>query len=280
MSVTHPILMGQVVIDSTNKAIRVTENSVTETLNVAEGTYYVDPNASDADDLLAAVATALATHSEANTYTVTAAWSADTSGGGCTISIAIDTGSNSFAILWANAATTFPAAALGFTEVDTADNTSAKAGTLTPTSVWVSPQPHRSFEPDREHIVWRNESPSGDRRGGQLAGPFYSRTLELALIDSSRAFAAEGGGTPSTPTDATYSGDFATWLSAHSDGTPLLIYFVGPSGLTLASPSGQDAFGGRAWRVDRDSSESFRPQRLSPGLDLYAWSVRLNMVPA
>lgn len=141
----YPVLEGLVVINSTNKAIRLTENGVTETVNVVEGEY------TSLATLAAAVATALTTHSQSNTYASAVTYSRDHDSAAAAISLS-QSGGNTFAILWSNAATTFDEGLIGFANSGTANSALAKASTLSPSCIWIGNDLVRSIEPIPE---WR-----------------------------------------------------------------------------------------------------------------------------
>lgn len=146
MSAKYAVLLGVVVINATNKAIRMAEDATTATVNIAEGTYFVRGNAGDSD-LLAAIKAALESISGANTYDVTIELDASHENPTATVTISRATGSNSYSILWADALTTFDPALIGFAETNSAHDATDKVSTLSPSALWVSSNVVNRLEP-------------------------------------------------------------------------------------------------------------------------------------
>lgn len=285
MAVKYPILLRRITIDSTNKAIQMTENAVTQTVNLVEGTYWLGPNTGEATaysdpdigaDLLSAISSALNGHTGgANTYSVTITWSADPAAAQATITIARATGSDSFALLFADAATTFDPYLIGFPDVNTANDTAAKISTLDPTAAWVSDQPHRSIDPEYEHEYSVTKSVGGMRRAVDLGGPYKARLLELAFISEERMHKGDGDGGRGATSDAS----LIAFVGRCAANGRFLIYLVGISGTVLDPPSDEDSLDvdGTApcpWVFDEDTVQSFQATRHSPGLALYSISLR------
>lgn len=285
MSVRYPILLRRITLDSTNNAISMTENAVTQTVSIAAGTYWLDPNVGEASDaadadvggsLLAALVTALNSHTGGtNTYQATIAWSADPTAPQAVITISRATGSNAFALLFAAAATTFDSTMIGFPEVDTTNDTSAKVSTIDPNAAWASDQPHRGIEPEVEHEYAVTRSVSGMRRALHLGGPYKTRVLDLQFISEERMHKANGNGGIGQTNDAS----LMAFVNRCAANGRFLIYLVPISGLVLESPSASDS-------VDVDGSapcpfvfdegivQEFRATRHSPGVALYAIALR------
>ena len=285
MTARYPILLRRITIDSTNKAISMTENAVTQTVNLVEGTYWLDPNVSEATDaadpdvggsLLAALVTALNTHTGGtNTYQATIAWSADPAALQATVTISRATGANAFALRFADAATTFDSPMIGFPKVNTANDTAAKVSTNDATAAWASDQPHRSVEPEVEHEYSVTRSVSGMRRALHLGGPYKSRTLELQFISEERMHKADGNGGIGRTTDAS----LVAFVDRCTANGRFLIYLVPVTGTVLETPSANDSLDvdGTApcpWVFDEGTVQGFKATRHSPGVPLYSISLR------
>jgi hypothetical protein len=165
MNAAYASLLGVVVIDASNKAIRMTENGVTQIVFLTEGVYFLRGDGT-ADDLCAAIKAALDSHTGGtNVYAVAVVFSTSPTGVSATVTISIASGGpNAFAILWSHANTSFDEALIGFTNVDTANSTAAKSGTLSPSCIWVSNTIYRRFEPDGTYVREVTRARSGKTR--------------------------------------------------------------------------------------------------------------------
>lgn len=263
MSVEHIVLLQQVEITSSTNAIRVKEAATTSTLSIAAGSYYLRGDG-EADDLCLALKTALETHAGTNTYNVTVAWSTDPASPAATVTIAIATGTNTFQILWADAATTFDEALIGFDNSNTADNTSAKTSTLSPLCAWVSPEAPEVCEEHPEYDASMARARSGRVRGLRRGGPYHILDLSFALCDSRRVLRSDNTSDPAAT--------FASFLEQVGDGTSFEVH---QQTITGTAVDALDVYSRRReyWRFDEETSAAFRPVRREPGLALYAWDL-------
>lgn len=270
MAVTYPVLLSAVVIDSTNKAIRFREASVTETVNIAEATYFLRGDGAS-DDLLLAVKTALETNTNAvdpNTYNVTVAW--DTAPGSlcATITIARATGGSVFSLQWADSLTTLSEAVLGFPNTNDSVNTSAKVGTLTPNCTWLPDQPASQSDPFFEAEAKQTLMVGGQVRTFERGGPYSRRRLGFAFVDPKRTIQSAITADPTRT--------YEKFWDVINDGRRLELHEQSISSGTALSALSSSTEIGSDWHLDEESCQSFTPQRLEPGLELYSWSIGLR----
>ena len=221
------------------------------------------------DDLCLAIKTALeAATASTNTYNITVTRSIASSSIHTSVSIARATGADTFALLWSNALTTFAESLLGFQNIDSALDANAKTSAVTPSCTWVGSDIYREFEPEKEVDAYTQRALSGRVRGGLTGGQYSIARLSLALQDATRTDAQM---IPADPTRA-----FSSFLARQAAGLRLELHAATiASGTTLATLTGFALGGsGVAWHFDEGSLD-FRPQRLSPGVPLYAWEARL-----
>lgn len=268
---SYPVLLGGVVITASNKSIRFKEGLVTETVNLVEGTYCLTGDGGT-DDLLEAVLTALATNTNAvnpNTYSATGSYvSVDPATASASITIAKATGSSTFQILWADAATTFDPALLGFAETNTADNTSAKTSTLSPTALWVSPDPHRELEPQTSKVVSVKRSLSGRVRGLERSSSMRSWRLGLGFVRDTRVLSVRNTSDPAAT--------FEAFLDRYGAGSSMELHDVDTNGTTTALISFDAAEYVDTVCFSQETIERFEPRRIAPGTPLYAFDLLLH----
>ena len=262
---TYPAMLAAVVIDSTNKNIRMKEGATTATVSLVEGTYFLRGDGA-ADDLLVIIDDALTSHAGTNTYTVAIVWSVSPAAPHGVITIT-QSGGATFQLLWADALTTFDQALLGFTDANTADSTAAKTGTLSPSCVWVSPEIYVEAEEDEEDDAYVQRARSGVVRGGARGGPYETLRLSFQLVEERRVKAARIA--------ADVARAFDRFRRQLVRGRQFELHFgTISSGTTLAALSSSTERGA-GWHLSPDSVDGFRAERLRPGLPLYAWSLEL-----
>lgn len=280
----YPVFLLPVVVEP--GTVRMTENAVAQTLNIIDPatsaalatskTFFLRGDGAN-DDLLQLLKLTLDTHTGGtNTYTMAISRSID--GSALPSAVTISAATNNFSIDWASALTTLDERHFGFRSVATTSGLST-TGTLTPTSQWVANDVVEFFEEEDEVQGFVERARSGIVLGGRRGGPYDIRRIGLrfqaeqrsvvkavptisSVIDTGRAFAAAWA-------LMTTGRAFEVHLPALSSGTTLA---------ALSSTTRQVCFNGSgtAWHLDADSIESgFRPERLAPGVGLYAWSLRL-----
>jgi len=270
---TFPVLLRAVVINSTNNAIRMTENGVTQTVSIAAGTYFLREDYGS-DDLCLALTTALNTHTGGtNTYLVSVVLSVDPAAPSGTVSISLASGSHTFALLFSNVLTTFDEALIGFSDSDTATNTAAKTSTLSPSALWVGPETPASFELGDEADVAVSRAKSGKIRGVKRSADHVTRTMVLEGVDGRRVWEEQRSSDP----DAT----FQRFRKDVNDGTRFEVHLV-PLGTypALITTYGDGSYRiGTAWHLGPGIAALFKVgenvDREEPGLALYAWSLDL-----
>lgn len=268
MTATYPVFSGRIAITSANNVIKFSEDGSALTCTLTAGTYFLrnSSTTTDADNFLYHLKTQLEA-TGANTYTITIALSISAGSPSATITVTRASGSVTFALLFANAATTFDPAILGFAASDTADDANAKASTLSPSCLWVGPDVLEQSDPDYENDATISRAMGGQVRGFKRGGPYDVRDLSFAFIDPKRAIASAIAADP----DRAWS----EWWSLHSDGRRFEYHEAAiSSGSTLAALSASTKVG-TAWHLDEDSVKAMRPRRLQPGLELYGWPARL-----
>lgn len=270
MASDYPAMLAAIVIDSTNLGIRMTENATTATASLAAGTYYLRGDGSVVAgelDLCLGIKTAIeAATASVNTYTVAIAWSIAPGSPSAVITITRATGADTFAFLWADALTTFDEGLIGFTNVNTALDATAKSGTLSPSCVWVSPEIYESAEENEEDDAFAVRARSGRIRGGSRGGPYETLAMAFALVDEKRCKASRISADPNRAFDR-----FRRQLCR---GRQFELHFGTATGTVLGALSSSTERGS-GWHLAPDSLDGFNAQRLRPGLAFYSWSLEL-----
>jgi hypothetical protein len=268
--VTYPVILPVVVIDAANKSIRFVEGSTTETVTLAEGSYFLRGDGQP-NDLLVALCTALDSNTNAtnaNTYSATITRSIDPDAASGVVSIDNATGSSSFSILWADALTTVDPAWFGFAAANTAHDGSAKVSTLSPSAQWVSPQIYREWAPEDDTDVAVVRTRSGAIGGGRRGGPYGVRRLEFSLVHDKRTHRIWNTADPA-----------ACFSSVHgllSTTRRMEIHFVAVASGYALDVVDVDTRQGDYWHLSQESAEIFTPRRLSPGTPLESWAIRVH----
>jgi len=267
---SYPILLRAIVIDSTNKAIRFKEGATTATLSLAEGTYYLRGDGT-ADDLLKALKDTIDAAGATNTYTVAVAWSADPDGVSATITVT-QTGGATFQFLWGDALTKFDPTLLGFARTNTADNTSAKTSTWSPSAAWVSDGVYKDLEPVDRPVGYAKRARSGRVRRGKTGTTRKDRTLTLSFVDGSRTHERYAD-TVSSVVDSNRC--FNVFLDSWRSGQPAELHLTPiTSGFTLGALSSSTEHGA-GWQVGGEGDDEFAPARESNAVALYRWTLDL-----
>lgn len=263
---SYPVMLGAIVIDSTNQGLRITENGTDYTAAISSGTYYLRGDGASGDFCLALKTAMEAASGSANTYTITPSFSVDGSGVSCTVTIARATGSHTIGIKWADALTTFDEGVLGFANSNVSGATSY-ASTLSPSSIWVSSEIYRELEPESEYLAFTTRARSGVVMGGLRGGAYAVRRLGMDFLHAKRAHSVNNSSDPTSGLDR--------FIQRQLAGLPMELH-VGTisSGTTLAALSSSTEHGDR-WHFDAEQLEAYRPQRLSAGVPLYTVDLRL-----
>jgi hypothetical protein len=263
MTAKWAVLTGAVTIDSTNRDIRITANAVTATVTLVNGTYYLIGDGS-ADDLLGWLDSAITSHPEITSVTISSSVSIDS---GAAVSSLTITPNISCNILFGNALTTFDEGTIGF-DGDTGLDAS-HSNTDSPSLIWVSNEP--PFLDDRG--PWESQSEQtitvdGKTRTFTRGTAHERRMLSFDFVAPKRTIKSAWGSSSSNQT-------FESWWDNHRDGRKLRYYNPAlSSGTTLAALSSSNFIS--TYTLDESSVASWSPRRLQPGLELYGWSVGLR----
>lgn len=261
----YAILLPAIVLDSTNNGIRMTENASTATASIAAGTYFLRGDGA-ADDLLKVIDTAIeAATGSANTYTETLALSANAAAVSGSVTFTRASGADTFRFSWADVLTTFDEGLIGFTDANTALDSSAKVGTLSPSGMWVAPEIYKSFEPSEEYEGAVSRARSGKVRSVRRGGPYEVRRFEMESVDSRRLWDFDNTSDPTACLNR--------WLEAWGDGTRFEFHAVSASSWPVLGAMSSSTLVG-TYHLDVDAMRSFAPERVDPGLSLYDFSMR------
>ncbi len=266
MTQKYLVLLKAIVVGASNKTIRVIENAVTVDVTLTEGTYFLRGDATS-DDLGEVYRAAVQSHTGANTYTHALALSTDPAAIAGTSTLTRATGANNFQLSWSHASTTFDPALLGFSEDDTANDGTAKVGSLSPSALWVAPETHEFFEPQYGYDASVNRSRSGRVRTLRRGGPYNERGLSFILVDDRRVW---DWGNVTDPAAC-----FNRFMASTVGGAHFEVHSVAvSSGTTLGALSTSTRIG-TAWHWHGDSVDGFEPERHDIALSLYNWDMRL-----
>ena len=262
---SYPVMLGAVVL-TTNNVLRFTEGASANNATIAAGTYYMRGDGA-AGDLCLAIKTALeAAGASANTYTVTVAWSIDPAVAGARITITRATGADSFGVLWADAATTFDEALLGFSVNDTI-NATAKTSTKSCAAAWVCNDIAREIEPFSERVVAVPRAVSGRVQGVTRSARMQSWRLGLAFVDERRTFVEHALAGPQDTLEG--------FMERFGAGASLELHEAQvSSGTTLAALSSSTLVD--VAHFTEESLSTYEPARLGPGVPLYSLDLRLH----
>lgn len=263
---SYPVMLGAVVLTSSNNVLRFTEAASTNNATIAAGTYYLRGDGATGD-LCLAIKTALeAAGASANTYTVTVAWSIDPAIAGARITITRATGADNFGVLWADAATTFDESLLGFSAND-AVNATAKTSTKSCAATWVCNDVAREIEPFSERVVAVPRAVSGRVQGVTRSARMQSWRLGLAFVDERRTFVEHALAGPQDTLEG--------FMERFGAGASLELHEAQvSSGTTLAALSSSTLVD--VCHFSEETLTTFEPARLGPGVPLYSLDLRLH----
>lgn len=264
---TYPVLCGAVEITAANNAIRIVEGATTSTATIAAGTYYLRGDGSSVD-LLLAIKTAMqnATGASTNTYNLTVTHSLSTSTFHTAVSVSRATGADSFQIKWADAATTFDAALLGF-EINTTLGAGPFTSTICCAASWVSNDAFEFFEPFSTKIVAVERATNARVSGIERSSRMQSYAVALNFVDEGRCFIDHA--------TLGESEAFEAFLDRFGAGAVLEVHDSEvSSGATLQAISSSTLL--CSAHFAEDILGDFRPSRVGPGIPLYGFSFDLH----
>lgn len=263
---SYPVALGAIVLTTSNNVLRFTEGASTGNATIATGTYYLRGDGA-AGDLLPALVTALQNaNASANTYTVTVSRSIDPAVAHTTITITRATGTDNFGVLWADVATTFDEALLGFSANDTV-NATAKTSTKACAACWGSNDVAREIEPYSERVVAVPRAVSGRVQGVTRSARMQSWRLGLSFVDERRMLVENAlAGTQDT---------LEGFMERFGAGASLELHEQqSVTGTTLAALSSSTLVD--VVHFSEDALLRFEPTRIGPGVPLYSLDLRLN----
>lgn len=221
MSGAYPGLLSYVDINAGNKAVRVTINGVTSTLNLVEGTYLVRGDGS-ADDLLAAFIVMLNSHADADAFQIETLFQVHPEDANIINSISLASGTHQFSLLFANGATTFDASLLGFPQSDIASGAGLVIiSTLSSSAVWIGNSQVRRFDPVSSWMRKRSRALSGVVRAVNRRSEMRDRQWIQEHVHEKR-FNEEA-----ITTDPNRA--FNRFLQRSADGTPFEFHDIAPA---------------------------------------------------
>lgn len=270
---SYPVMLGAIVIDSSNRSIVITEAGADVTAQLGGAatvtgsiTCYLRGDGTS-DDLCKVIKDAMeAAGASANTYTVSVSFSVDGTATSAAVTIARATGADSIGIKWASASTTFDEALIGFANTNVTGATSYTS-TLSPSSVWVSSEVYRELEPESDFVAFSQRARSGRVWGGLRGGAYAVRRLGLDLLHAKRAHSVNNSTDPDSGLDQFLERQLAGLAFELHVGTI-------SSGTTLAALSSSTEHGS-GWYFDAESLETYAPRRQSPGVPLFSVDLRL-----
>lgn len=247
---------------------------LTTPLSVSK-TFYMRGDGS-ATDLLQLLKLTLDTHTGANVYTV--AISRNIDGTLLPSSVTISAATNNFSIDWTSVSTTLNERHFGFRSIATTSGLTT-TGDVSPTSQWVANDVVEFFEEEDEVAAFVERARSGAVLGGRRGGPYDIRRMGLRFQAEQRTVVK---GVPTISTVLDTGRAFASTWALMATGRAFEVHLASLSaGSTLAALSTTTRQAclqgtGTAWHLDSDTIENgFSPERLAPGVGLYAWSMRM-----
>lgn len=261
---SYPIALLPIVITAANKRIVFKEGAgAAGNVDLTEGTYFLRGVGSD--DITTHIATKLGAFSGGgNTYTGAVAWSADPDAATAATSFARASGSDTFQILWADAGTTFDPASIGFADTNTANDSSTKTSTLSPSSAWVCDSSYEDYDPIDDVDGYVVRANSGVVRSGIVGGPYDVRRLALGMVAGKRTHHSLNTGDP----DAAFSMFLRRWKA----GRAAELHFRDPS--TYPALTAISAAADR-WHIGEGSQERFAARKLDRATSLWSWEIEL-----
>ncbi len=256
MTVLYHALLGETVITTANNRLRFTEAASTGNADLTPGSYFPEDLAIElAVAMAAAGASANVYEGFIDDFTIAAG---DVH---AVMGVGLDAGSDAFQLLWEDGATTLDAAAFGFEVANTALSTAPKIGTLTPSCIWVAPEPSARDDPTFEALSAQTRTKSGIVRTFDRGGPYNVRSIELQYISSERTFSG--------------SGSFEAFWTRHRDGRAIQLHELPLTGdVELKTPASDTLVG--TFCFDEATCAAFAPRRLSAGQELYGWTIGLR----
>jgi hypothetical protein len=254
----YPVMLGAVVIDSTNNVIRLKEGaSATVSATVLAGTYFLRGDGTS-DDLLLAIKAAL--DLAGATYTPTITRSVDSA---VRSGIVVVTGSTSFQLMFADGLNTFDETLLGFAAGVNTTAGLTSTSTLSPAAMWVAPEVNRDLEPVIEKQVAVRRAANGKVRGVQRSSKMTSYRLAFSFVQEKRMLSTRN------TTDSNAS--LEAFMDRFGANARFELHDVDvSSGATLVALTSSTLVS--QVHFSEDTLTRFEPMRAAPGTPLYSWS--------
>jgi len=266
MSAKYPVFLPAITINVNNKRIMLKEGaSADAAADVEDGDWYLRGDGAS-DDLCLKIKTALdAAYAGGNAYSVTITRSGDYTATNATVTITRTSGSSTFQLKWETSE--FDSTLIGFSPINTANDSNAKSGTFSCWGNWVGDElvAMRDHIQESDSKIWqtRNGEAYGFRRGGR-----YERmVVSLSNISDVR--------TSDWWNSADYTACFNRLLDYCADGRQFEYHESAPTtagGTTLTALSTSTIIGDK-WTFTEETLNDFAPSRLEPGIALYSWDI-------
>lgn len=264
---SYPVMLGAIVITTANRTIRFIEGAGPANSALLDvGTWYLRGDGAPTDFCLKLKNALEAAGASTNTYTVTVSMGIDPSTAHTVLSVARASGTDTFGILWSDAATTFDKALAGFT-ASTANDSTTKSSTIACAANWVSNDIAREIEPYSERTVAVPRAVSGRVQGVTRSSRMQSWRLGLAFVDIRRMLVADAlAGTQDTLEGFMERFGANAAFELHEQPTVSTTTLAALSSSTLVDTC----------HFSEDSLSRFEPTRLGPGVQLYSLDLRLH----
>ncbi len=258
----HCLLFLAPYTNTTTVAIRFTENGTNKTANISAGSRYLRGDG-DTNDLAKALSDAL-TAAGVGTWSVSVSYNTDNTTPTANVTISVS-GVTSARILWEDVLTTADGMRWGF-DANTATALSFASDT-NPTGVWMSDEPYTEDTPRdaraMSQVVHQNGATTTTTRGD----PHQSRRVGFDFVAPERTLLEAEDGLGSS---------VQRWWRECGDGHTTEVHKLAMANdMTVEDPTTTTRLGGVLWVLSQRSAESWEPQRLDAGVDLWAWGLEL-----
>ena len=261
-----PVFLLPIVLTTANNRIRFREGGTTGNLDLTPGTWFLRGDGA-ADDLILELETRMSAFGGGgNNYYPGIARGSDPATRHGFVTIVRGAGADSFQLQFGDAATTFDASILGFTQVNTAFDGNAKANTLSPSAQWVSTAPYSEWTPVDQADGYVVRARSGVVRDGITGGPYDVRRIAFSMIHGERWHPEFIAADP----DRAFSRFFWRWAA----GRPCEVHFAAATGTSVGALSSSTRKGTR-WHLGEEARDELAAARRSPATSLWSWSFEL-----
>lgn len=264
MSTLFPCFLPAIVIDSTNNKLSVTvtggTGAGTSTLTIASGTYYLRGDGASGD-FLAALDTALESHSTTGAFACTVSRNIASASSGCSVTLTLSGGPTSWTIN-TSSNTTFDLSWIGMSSGMTA--ALSLSSTSTVKGCWTSSEPMSLDDPGWSSMVRQSQL-----SGGSVSTHIYGATTKERTYDCDYLYRERVFETTSLDTPHKALGHLMLGGKFERHDTTV------SSGTTLSALSSSTRIG-TLWHFAEESCKSLRPSRVDPGLEL--WGITVSLI--